>query len=240
MSSTARRRRLQRLCAASVACLVASGCATSAGTDAPAGREATASGVGVVAEGCSLAASVGSGVVVDGGDGGNLVITVAHTIKGATSVTVVDVNGVEYESRVLAFDKDADLAVLDVAGLSAPGLGVATDPFSFAGETEGSILTWGPEEGVERVPIELVKPLIVTIEDIYVDEVVERTALEIAGSVTGGDSGGPVLDADGDVVGIVYANSRGRDQVGFATDQRELAAILESAGGATVDNGTCF
>jgi S1-C subfamily serine protease len=240
MSSTARRRRLQRLCAATVACLLASGCVTSSDNGVTATREGIASGIGVVAEGCGLAASVGSGVVVDGGEGDNLVVTVAHTIKGATSVTVVDVDGDEHEARVLAFDKDADLAVLDVAGLSAPGLRVATSPFSFAGETEGSMLTWGPEEGVERVPIELVKPLIVTIEDIYVDEVVERTALEISGSVTGGDSGGPVLDADGDVVGIVYANSRGRDQVGFATDQRELAAILESAGGATVDNGTCF
>ena len=240
MSSTARRRRLQRLWAASVACLLASGCATSSDNGEAARPEAIASGVGVVAEGCGLAASVGSGVVVDGGEGDNLVITVAHTIKGATSVTIVDVDGDEHEARVLAFDKDADLAVLDVAGLSAPGLGVATGPFSFAGETEGSILTWGPEEGVERVPIELVKPLIVTIEDIYVDEVVERTALEIAGSVTGGDSGGPVLDADGDVIGIVYANSRGRELVGFATDQLELADLLASVTGATVVNGTCF
>jgi S1-C subfamily serine protease len=240
MSSSVRQRRMQRLGTASIMALFVSGCAAGSGDGAPARREATASGVGVVAEGCGLTSSVGSGVIVDRGDGDHLVITVAHTIKGATDVIVVDADGGEHEARVVAFDKDVDLAVLDVEGLSAPGLAVATAIVSSVAGTNGSILTWGPDDGVERVPVEIVKPLLVTIEDIYVDEVVERTALEIAGPVTGGDSGGPVLDADGDVVGIVYANSRGREQVGFATDQRELVDLLTSVTGATVANGTCF
>ena len=217
---------------------LAVGCATE--LDAATRTDATRSGVGVVAEGCGLTASVGSGATIDAGEGRRLVVTVAHTIKGATSVTVVDADGGEHTARVLAFDKGADLAVLDVDGLSAPPMDVAAEPSTAVDGANGSILTWSRDEGVEQVPVTIVKRLRVTIEDIYIDEVVDRTALEIAGPVTGGDSGGPVLDAGGDVVGIVYANSRGREQVGFATDQRELVEILASVTGATVDNGTCF
>jgi len=223
---------------ASLTCLVAGSCANS--VDEVDARDVTRSGVGIVADGCGLASSVGSGAIIDQGDGETLVVTVAHTIRGATSVTVVDVDGGEHEARVVAFDKDADLAALFVVGLAARGLAIADDPTASVAGTEGSILTWGPDDGVEDVPVEVVKRLRVTIEDIYIDEVVERTALEVAGAVTGGDSGGPVLDADGDVIGVIYANSRGRELVGFATDQRELTELLDGVTGATVPNGTCF
>lgn len=207
---------------------------------------AVASGVGVVAEGCGLTAQVGSGVVLRhtgdeaGGVDDTLVVTVAHTIKGAATVTVVDADSDEHRARVVGFDKDADLAVLAVSDLDAPALAAAAASATGLGGTEGSIVTWSREDGVEQAPVEIVKRLRVTIEDIYIDEVVERGAWEIAGPVSVGDSGGPVLDASGDVVGIVYASSRGRDRVGFATDQAELADLLTSVTGATVDNGTCF
>ena len=202
--------------------------------------EATRSGVGVVAEGCGLAARVGSGVVVSGDDGEPVVVTVAHTLRGATAATVVDAAGDEHDARVVAFDKDADLAALEAPSLSAPSIPVAADADAVVGGTNGSILTWGRDDGVAQVPVEIVKRLRVTIEDIYVDEIVERTALEIAGAVTVGDSGGPVLDADGDVIGIVYANSRARESVGFATDQLELTDLLATVTGEQVDTGTCI
>ena len=237
MNSNARRR-VQRLGVVSLVAVLAAGCSAGSGADAPGEGETSRSGVGIVAEGCGLTASVGSGAVIDQPGGDTVVVTVAHTIKGATKVTVVDADGDEFDARVVAFDKDADLAALQVDGLTAPGLSIATGA-DIAG-TAGSILTWGPDDGVESVPVDIVKRLIVTIEDIYIDEVVERTAVEIAGPVTGGDSGGPVLDEDGEVIGIIYANSRGREQVGFATDQHELNDLLSSVSEPTIENGTCF
>ncbi|MGB3735395.1 MAG: trypsin-like peptidase domain-containing protein [Ilumatobacter sp.] len=217
--------------------LLATSCAEPLDADEP--SDVALSGVGVVAEGCGLAKSVGSGVVVDRGDGEAVVVTAAHTIKGATGVVVVDADGNENMARVVAFDKDADLAALTVIGLAAPAVEVTTNPVSVVEGASGSILTWGRDDGVEEVPVVITKRLLVTIEDIYVDDVIERTALELAGPVAVGDSGGPVLDEAGDVVGIVYANSRGREQVGFATDQVEVAALLAAVGSATVANGTC-
>lgn len=220
--------------------VLAAGCSADSSDDTTAESTAARSGVGIVAEGCGLTVSVGTGAIIDRGDEEAVVVTVAHTIKGATSVTVIDADGGQFEARVVAFDKDADLAALDVSGLSNPALDAVVGSAAAADGSEGSMITWDPDDGVEQVPVVIVKRLRVTIEDIYIDEVVERTALEIAGPVTGGDSGGPVLDAEGNVIGIIYANSRARELVGFATDQHELADLLDSVDGSTVDNGTCF
>lgn len=239
MSRNGRRIDVRRALAAACVALVVLGC--SAGDDDESRSDASPvdSGVGVVAEGCGLTARVGSGVVVASGADA-VVVTVAHTIKGATELRVVDADGSEHQARLVAFDKDTDLAALDVEGTSLPPLDVAADLVTPAGDAPGALLTWSRDSGVERVPITIVKRLLVTIEDIYIDDVVERTALEIAGPVRVGDSGGPVLDADGDVAGIVYANSRGRADVGFATDRDELTALLDSIDGRSVDSGTCF
>lgn len=239
MSRSGRRSRRWHAILAAGAGTLALGCAASDdGVSRSDSDVVVDGGVGVVAEGCGLTAQVGSGVAV-AHDGASLVVTVAHTIKGATEVRVVDADGTEHDARVVAFDKDADLAALDVEGTELPALEVAADPVT-AVDADGTLLTWSRDAGVERDAITIVKRLRVTIEDIYVDDVVQRSALEIAGPVDVGDSGGPVLDADGDVVGIIYANSRRRDDVGFATDRAELAALIESVTGGTVDNGTCF
>ena len=153
------------------AVLALSGCASEA--------RAAESGVGIVAEGCGLAARLGSGVVLDSS---TQVVTVAHTVAGATELTVVDSDGVEHTAVVSAFDKDADLAVLSVPTLEAPALRLGT-----YSPGPGAMLTWDRVEGVRETGIEVVKRLSITIEDIYVDEVVQRAGLEVAGPVAIGD-----------------------------------------------------
>ena len=55
---------------------------------------------------------------------------------------------------------------------------------------------------------------------------VRRTGMELSADIVVGDSGGPVIDASGAVVGIVYANSKSRPDIGFATDDEELRDLL--------------
>jgi S1-C subfamily serine protease len=222
---------LSGLAAAAVASCVAS-CASSPQPQ-PTADELRKSGVGIVAEGCGLTAQVGSGVVVERF---GQVVTVAHTIAGATSISVIDSAGQRRAATVRAFDKNRDLAVLDVAGLDSPALELAP---GVAGS--GATLTWSRDGGVEFDTVEVVKQLAITIEDIYVEETVERRGLEVQGDIRVGDSGGPVLSSEGDVLGIIYANSRTRDGVGFATDSSELTALLKSTSGSVtvVENGRC-
>jgi len=197
-----------------------------------------ASGVGIVAEGCSLVAQLGSGAAV--AEPGR-VVTSAHTVAGALTITVIDTDGIEHAAIVVGFDKDADLAALDVPSLDAPPLALA------AGVTlgPGAFVSWTRDDGVIIREVTVSKRLAVTIEDIYTDETVERSGIEVVGDIRVGDSGGAVADADGNLVGVAYASSRSRDDIGFASDRHEVAELLAAVDLATidvggVDNGRCL
>ncbi len=185
----------------------------------------------MIAEGCSLAATTGSGVVV-GVDG--QVVTAAHTIRGATTITVVDSAAGEHAATVVAFDKDTDLAVLDVGTLDAPPLDLG-----IARIGTGATLTWTRVDGIAFDVVEVTRRLDITIEDIYGDGRVQRSGIEIQADIVVGDSGGPVLDETGAVIGVIYANSRVRDGIGFATDHDEIAEVIEARDDAGVGNGSC-
>jgi S1-C subfamily serine protease len=222
--------RVSRIGLAALLLSGATACAADDG-DSVSADELRRSAVGVVAGGCSLTGSVGSGVVVEA-DG--QVVTVAHTIRGASDVSVVDADGVEHPATIVAFDKDSDLAVLD-----APTLEAAPLPVGDVGLGDADVLVWRRDEGSGAKAVEVVKRLRITIEDIYVDEIVERTGLELTGPIVIGDSGGGVVTAGGELIGIVYASSRERDDVGFATDSAEIRSVLASRSGAVVANGRC-
>ena len=180
---------------------------------------AVESGVGIVAEGCAgLAANAGSGMTVERSE---QVVTTAHTVAGATSITVVDPLGNEFPATITAFDKDADLALLDVPGLPTSPLDLAE-----ARIDDATAVVWSPDDGVHPVPVRITKQLSITIEDIYVEDEVRRSGLELIGDISIGDSGGAVVDDAGEVVGIIYARSRQRPKTAFATDQSELARLL--------------
>lgn len=226
--------------AGAVAAAIAAGCgADSSESEAPVSLtaappvDATRSGVGVVAEGCSLVAQLGSGVVL--GPPGH-VVTAAHTIAGATMVTVVDRDGGQHAATVRAFDADADLAVVNAPTLDAPQLVLAGS----SGVGPGSVVVWSREGGVSTRRVEVTRRLAITIEDIYIEDTGVRSGIEIGGDIEVGNSGAAVVDAEGEVIGIVYASSRERDQVAFATDVTEIADLLATIATTDVDNGRCI
>ena len=200
----------------------------SAATEEPA---LVASGVGVIAEGCSLVANLGSGVVVERSA---QVATAAHTVRGASMLTVVDAEGRQHPASVTSFDKDSDLALLEVPTLSAPPLSIGT-----ARVGPATLITWRRTDGVTQQLVDVTRLLKINIEDIYTDEVVQRTGMEVDGEVIVGQSGGPVVDASGEVIGIIYATSKDRGAVGFATDHTELRELIEARSPDGVANGRC-
>ena len=197
-------------------------------TGASAARHA---GVGVVADGCGLTSRLASGVVVQRP---GQVVTVAHAIAGASSVSVVDDTGTAHPATVTAFDKDRDLAVLNVPSLAAPALNTAPSAIG-----PGAIVSWSRDEGVSYQTVSVTRELMVTIEDIYVEDVVKRRGIEVRGDIHKGDSGSAVLSPSGDVMGIIYAQSRSRDGYGYATDSAELDALLRTVSSTPVANGRC-
>jgi S1-C subfamily serine protease len=189
------------------------GCTT---TETP---NAIASGVGIVADGCAgLSTEIGSGMTIER-DG--LVVTAAHTVAGATSIIVVDSEGNRHPASVAAFDKDADLALLEVPDLDTPPLSVGEAVLD-----DAIAVVWSRDDGVHAIPVRVTKRLNITIEDIYVEDEVRRSGLELSGDISFGDSGGAIVDTDGDIVGIVYAQSRQRPHTAFAIDHTELEGLL--------------
>lgn len=186
-----------------------------------------------LAPGCSAQQS-GSGFAVPG----DRVVTNAHVVAGTQRVTVRDADGRRHGAEVVAFEPDTDLAVLAVPGLDRPALEPAATPpagamIAFAGYPQGRPLEVGPAElqGTARTSMSSIDPG-------AAGPPVE--VLQFAGAVEQGNSGGPLLDDDGRVIGVVFARSS-VEQTGFAVTGQSLAEVLEDSAGAVapVDTGRC-
>ncbi len=184
--------------------------------------------VGVRAGGCSLVDDLGSGVIV----GRDMVLTSAHVVAGATDIRVV-VDGREVSARVDTFDPEADLALL-LAEAPGPPAVVVKAPL----DADVVVVAWTPDDGLRRYRTRVTRRLLVTIEDIYIDALTERQAIELATSLERGTSGAGVFDRDGRLVGVVYGSSRDRE-ASFALDAPALQRLIEDSDGEPSPHGRC-
>jgi S1-C subfamily serine protease len=155
--------------------------------------------------------AAGTGMVVTS-DGE--VLTNNHVIKGAESVTATDLgNGRTYTARVIGYDRNHDVAVIQLEGAS----GLATVPFgeSSSVRTGSNILTFGNAGGVGGTPSVAGGSVVglgrsITASDPSTPGDSERLTglIEIDGEIQPGDSGGP-LTTGGKVVGMDTAASVG-------------------------------
>jgi S1-C subfamily serine protease len=177
--------------------------------------------------------SEGSGWVVQRGR----VVTNAHVVAGASSVVVRESgsSGVE-RATLVAFDPSRDLAVLDVTDLSAPALDIGPD--LTAGEA--AYAAGYPGDGPFTISPQRVRDRVTARgTDIYQSGTVDRDIYSLRGEVRPGNSGGPLLDADGDVAGIVFARSATDADTGYALTLTELRPVLSSVGSAPISSGAC-
>lgn len=200
---------MRRLVIAVIAAVL-SGCAA----DAP----GAGSTLGIRAAGCEAVDRIGTGVVV-AGPNGPLVVTSAHTVTGASSITVVA--GSEQTAELVAFDPASDLALLTAPENLTP---VAVARTVDAGDS-GRLIVWEPDGQLIETEVEVGRLLRVTIEDIFVEAEVVRRAFEIDTATTRGDSGAPVFNDDGQLLGVIYARSRERD-ASFAVRFEEIDALI--------------
>ena len=143
--------------------------------------------------------SVGTGVIFSE-DG--YILTNCHVIAGCStcSVLVTDVNGVdeEYAARVVGYDEDADLAVLkiDAEGLPAAEFGISDDL-----QVGDPVYAIGNPLGVE-LRNTLTNGIVSAINrDVDVDGVT-MTLIQTTAALNSGNSGGPLINQYGQVIGI--------------------------------------
>jgi S1-C subfamily serine protease len=165
------------------------------------------------------------------------VMTNAHVVAGIDDPSVrIGGVGRSYESRVVLFDPDKDVAVLYVPDLKAPVL--RFDDGARRGDS--AVVAGYPQDGDLNLQAATVANRVQARgQNIYNDETVVREIYSIRSTVRPGNSGGPLLTTDGRVFGVVFARSTSDAETGYVLTADEVADDARSAADATapVDTG---
>lgn len=200
----------------------------------PAVQRAESSVVKIIGPATSCGRTVeGSGFVYAPGR----VMTNAHVVAGVTSPIVV-LDGTEYPATVVYYDSDVDVAVLAVNELSAPAL-----TFDDEARTGESVAVLGfPLNGPYDVqPGRVRERQQLSSPDIYGTDTVIRDTYSIYSLVREGNSGGPLVDRGGQVVGMIFAASVTDAETGYVltADQVDAAADDGRTSTGEASTGDC-
>lgn len=186
--------------------------------------------VRVLGTACGLGIE-GSGWVVRPG----LVVTNAHVVAGSDDTTVTTQAGLELEATPVYYEPADDLALLQVAA-DLPALEIASEARP---GTTGAVLGY-PENGpFELAPARLGETRSVISEDAYGNGPIERSISSLRGAVRSGNSGGPVVDGSGSVLGTVFAATTSGYRGGFSIPTDAVRRALDGASDP-VDTGLCI
>ncbi|GAA3722614.1 MarP family serine protease [Gordonia hankookensis] len=159
----------------------------------------------------------GSGFVVSP----ERVMTNAHVVAGTRRLTVSAPSGQQLPARVVLFDSSNDIAVLDVPGLTAPPLKFADKE---ASPGDDAIVLGYPEAGPFAVnPVRVREVINLSGPDIYRTGRILREVYTVRGQIRQGNSGGPMINSDGEVLGVVFGAAEDTaDQTGFVLTAKQV------------------
>ena len=160
------------------------------------------------------------------------ILTNNHVIEGSTTITVTVVaTGETYTADVVGSDSTNDVAVLqleDASGLAVADLDTSDtaavgDVITGVGNANGAGTLSAAEGTVTALEQEITVSDEVTGESKAIDGLIEVNA-----AIVSGDSGGPLFDADGEVIGIdTAASSNTQNPTGYAIPITDALAIVE-------------
>jgi len=194
-------------------------------------RNAAGSVVKVVGTSCGVGV-MGSGWVVSPG----VMLTNAHVVAGQDDTRIEAPNGQVVDATPIGFTARNDLAVL-AADVDLPALTV----LSRAPRGQSAAVIGYPEDGgLTLTPARTGQTQQVIGDDAYGRGPFKRRMLSLRGDVRHGNSGGPLVDDQGRVLGTVFAATTEGPPGGLAIPNNVLRRILEKANGSgEVDTGPC-
>lgn len=170
------------------------------------------------------------------------IVTNYHVIENAKSINVQGINGnfdKQYNATIVATDKYNDLALLQIADNSFKGFG--TIPYNVkttVSEVGEDIFVLGyPLTSTMGDEIKLTTGVISSKTGFQGDV----SLYQISAPIQPGNSGGPLFDYNGNLVGIVNAKHKGAENVGYAIKTSYLKNLIESSITASIlpnDNQT--
>ncbi len=184
--------------------------------------------------------SLGSGVIINGEKG--LILTNAHVIQKTGTIKVVLQDEREFEAKIVGADPDSDLAVLKIDSKDPlPAIHMGSSEDLMIGETVIAIGNpFGFSHTVTTGVISAMNRSIRAQDRVYHD------FIQIDASINPGNSGGPLLNINGDLIGIntaIYAKAQG---IGFAipigkarkiiSDLIQYGEVIQAWIGITVQN----
>jgi serine protease Do len=184
--------------------------------------------------------SLGSGVIIDGKRG--FILTNAHVIERSDKIKVVLKDEREFEAKIVGADPDSDLAVLQIeSSTRLPSVEMGSSDDLMIGETVIAIGNpFGFSHTVTTGVISAVNRSFRADERVFLD------FIQIDASINPGNSGGPLLNINGDLIGIntaIYAKAQG---IGFAipinkakkiiSDLIQFGEVIQTWIGITVQN----
>lgn len=176
----------------------------------------------------------GSGFVV----APNRVMSNAHVVAGSDSVTV-EVDGQTYDAEVVSYDPDADISILDVPNLPSAPLTFAETPAATG--TDGIVMGYPGGGDFVATPARVRETIELNGPDIYRTTTVTREVYTIRGTVRQGNSGGPMIDREGRVLGVVFGAAVDDADTGFVLTAKEVARQMAKIGSSErVPTGSCI
>jgi serine protease Do len=171
---------------------------------------------------------MGTGVVIDPR---GYIVTNHHVVKGVRKIRVSLADGKEYSAKLVQRDEETDLAIIKIEPIdSLPVIKLGRSSDLMLGETVVAIGNAYGYPGTVTTGIisELHRPVQVSDAQFYND------LIQTDASINPGNSGGPLLNIDGEVIGVNVAVRAGAQGIGFAipVDQAlEVVADLLAAAG---------
>ncbi|MCI6205728.1 MAG: MarP family serine protease [Corynebacterium glucuronolyticum] len=164
------------------------------------------------------------------------IITNAHVVAGTDTVYVETVAG-KKDATVVFYDPDTDLAVLHSPDLGLPTLTWAPEPASTG---DDAIVMGFPEGGpFEARPVRIRDKIIVNGPNIYATTRVDRETYSLRGTIRHGNSGGPLLTTDGQVLGMIFGTALDETETGYALTADEVISTIGDFSTSEVDTGAC-
>ena len=165
------------------------------------------------------------------------IMTNAHVVAGVDDPNVV-VGDTEVPATVVHYDEDLDVAVLAVQDVGRPFL-----RFDFDGQERdpGAVLGY-PQDGPNDVQSARIRSeQRLRSPDIYGQGTVVREVFSLRALVRPGNSGGPLVSDDGEVLGVIFAASVTDDETGYAltAEQVRESAARGKLSADEVDTGRC-
>ncbi|SMD21317.1 MarP family serine protease [Lentzea albidocapillata] len=155
------------------------------------------------------------------------VMTNAHVVAGTNEVTV-EVGRGQFDATVVSYDPRTDIAVLAVPDLEATPLQFRSDEVQ-PGE-DGIVLGY-PLDGPYKASPARVRERIPLLRgpDIYDAQTVTRDVYTVRAEVRSGNSGGPLVDPNGRVMGVVFGAAVDDPETGFVLTAQQVQPMVQKA-----------